>query len=172
MGTQQFVLFIVALHTSLPTMKHAWALMCTARYFLSALAKFGFSRQIFRKPPIPNFTEIRQEGCEMIHADRRTWRRQRPYFTTKQTRLKISSSHEFAYVVMSIKDCDRVSVFLPWLSGMQNASFLCRIVLSPALQYFYTLLHIQQGFRGGGDHSTSDVCIDLPYNLCLKHFSH
>ena len=39
------------------------------RYFCSIFTIFGFSRRIFLKPPIPNFTEIRPMAAALIHSD-------------------------------------------------------------------------------------------------------
>ena len=46
--------------------------MLSTRYSCRILMKLEFFRQIFEKAQISSFTNIRQVGAELFHADRRT----------------------------------------------------------------------------------------------------
>jgi hypothetical protein len=72
--------------------------------------------------------------------------------------------------IISIEHYERVSVFLPLLSGKEIASFLRCIkstVACLAVPYFSTLPHKRQGFRKNNEHKT---CV-LIFSTTLKHFS-
>jgi hypothetical protein len=73
----------------------------------------------------------------------------------------------------SIKYC--VCVFLLYSSGLQIASFLHRVTLSPvaclSLQCFSKSYHTRYYFRGVGGLLNPKRVTDFSYYACLKHLS-
>ena len=51
---------------------------------------------------------------------------------------------------------------------MQGACAILSFVACPALQYFSTLSHRGHDLKKNIEH---EMCFDILYNFCLKHFS-